>query len=492
MNKLRQLLNKYKLLSVAAKATIAYTLASLFTKGLGIITTPLFTRIMTSAEIGEFSTFSSWYSMISVVATLSLSSGAFSLAMFEYPEERDKYSSSMIGLSSISTLVFVLIYLVNPEFWNGVLSLNTVEVTVMLAAFWLVPAMEYRITRLRFEYKYKQLISISLTNAICGTTLAIVAVFLGRYLGAENLAPYRIVGLQAVHCVVGLACAIYLICKGKTLVNFKFWKFALITNTPLIVNALAKHILEVSDRTMITNMIGKSATGIYSTLYTVSTLSLIVWGAIESSLLPYTFENLRNKTEKNVAAIVNPLLTVFAGVCLLLTLVAPEIVWVLAPKEYYEAIYIMPPVACGVFFSATYNIFGDILLYHKKTYWIMVSTITAAVANVILNYIFIGQFGYMAAAYTTLASYIILTVMQYIFMRIVHKGKVFNELYILLLSMVLVGCSISCMVLYNYRWIRYAVIVAFAILAFILRKKIISLFAKMKKKKEEPQNEQEA
>ena len=492
MNKLRQLLNKYKLLSVAAKATIAYTLASLFTKGLGIITTPLFTRIMTPAEIGEFSTFSSWYSMISVVATLSLSSGAFSLAMFEYPEERDKYSSSMIGLSSISTLVFVLIYLVNPEFWNGVLSLNTVEVTVMLAAFWLVPATEYRITRLRFEYKYKQLITISLTNAICGTALAIVAVLLARHFNAENLAPYRILGLYAVLCTMGLVNMIYLIRHGKTLANGKFWKFALINNTPLIVNALAKHVLEVSDRTMITNMVDKSATGIYSTLYTVSTLSLIVWGAIESSLLPYTFENLRNKTEKNVAAIVNPLLAVFAGVCLLLTLVAPEIVWILAPKEYYEAIYIMPPVACGVFFSATYNIFGDILLYHKKTYWIMVSTITAAVANVVLNYIFIGQFGYMAAAYTTLASYIILTVMQYIFMRIVHKGRVFNELYILLLSAVLVGCSIACIALYDYMWIRYAVIVAIAIVAFILRKKIISLFSRMKKKKEEPKNEQEA
>lgn len=483
MNKLRQLLNKYKFLSVAAKATIAYTLASLFTKGLGIITTPLFTRIMTPAEIGEFSTFSSWYSMIGVVATLSLSSGAFSLAMFEHPDERDKYSSSMIGLSSISTLVFVLIYLVDPRFWNGVLSLNTVEVTVMLAAFWIVPAMEYRITRLRFEYKYKQLIAISLTNAICGTALAIVAVLIGKQLGASNLAPYRIIATQGVHCAVGLACAIYLICKGKNLVNLKFWKFALITNTPLIVNALAKHILEVSDRTMITSMVGKGATGIYSTLYTVSTLSLIVWGAIESSLLPYTFENLRNKTEENIRAIVSPLLAVFAGVCLLLTLVAPEIVRILAPAEYYEAIYIMPPVACGVFFSATYNIFGDILLYHKKTYWIMVSTITAAAANIILNYVFIQQFGYMAAAYTTLIGYIILTVMEYIFMRMVHKGRIFNELFILLISALLVGCSLACILLYDYTVARYAVIAVALLLAVLLRKKIMSLFKQMKKKK---------
>ena len=188
MNKLRQLLSKYKLMSVAAKATIAYTLASLFTKGLGFITTPLFTKViqLSTAEMGEFSTFSTWYSIIGVLATLSLSSGAFSLAMFEFPEDRDKYSSSMLGLSSISTLTFVLVYIINPPFWNGVLSLNTVEVTVMLAAFWLVPAMDYRITRLRFEYKYGKLIAISLTNAVGGIVLSVVAVLLGRYFGADN------------------------------------------------------------------------------------------------------------------------------------------------------------------------------------------------------------------------------------------------------------------------------------------------------------------
>ena len=326
-----------------------------------------------------------------------------------------------------------------------------------------------------------------------GIALSVIAVLLGRYLGADNLAPYRIVGLQAVHCIVGLVCMIYLICKGRTLVNLKYWKFALKTNTPLIVNALSKHILEGFDKVMITSITGDMGnTGKYGTLYTISTVSLIVWSAIESSLLPYMFENLRNKTEDKIRAIVNPLLAIFAGVCFILTLVAPEIVRILVSEEYYEAIYIMPPVACGVFFSATYNIFGDILLYHKKTHWIMVSTITSAVANIALNYIFISQFGYMAAAYTTLASYIILTLMQYIFMRIVHKGRIFSELYIVLLSAGLIGSSLACMLIYDYWWARYAIIAVIAVVAFIFRNKIIALFKKMKKKKEEPQNEQKA
>ena len=482
MNRVRQLIAKYKLLTVAAKATVAYTLASLFTKGLGIITTPLFTRIMTSAEIGEFNTFSSWYSMIGVVATLSLSSGAFSLAMFEYPQDRDTYSSSMWGLSSLATAVVALVYFINPTYWNSVLSLNTAEVAVMLVAFWLIPATDYRITRLRFEYKYKQLIAISLTNAICGTVLAITAVLVSRHFGVENLAQSRIFGLYAVLCTTGLVNVIYLLYHSKKLFHKQFWKFALINNTPLIANALAKHVLEVSDRTMITNMVGKSETGIYSTLYTVSTLSLIVWSAIESSLLPYMFENLRKKTEDKLSAIINPLLAVFAAVCLLLTLIAPEIVRVLAPEEYYAAIYIMPPVACGVFFSAIYNIFGDVLLYHKKTYFIMIATSIAAISNIALNYVCIARFGYMAAAYTTLIGYVLLAVMQYVFVRIVHKGRVFNIPYILALSAALVGCSLLCLLLYRNIFVRYAVIAIMLVAAVFLRKNIVSLLRQMKRK----------
>ena len=44
--------------------------------------------------------------------------------------------------------------------------------------------------------------------------------------------------------------------------------------------------------------------------------------------------------------------------------------------------------------------------YYEKTLFITVNTIIAAIINVMLNAIFIPEFGYTAAAYTTLASYV--------------------------------------------------------------------------------------
>lgn len=72
----------------------------------------------------------------------------------------------------------------------------------------------------------------------------------------------------------------------------------------------------------------------------------------------------------------------------------------------------MPPIAAGVFLTSISNLYSNILVYYKKTKYIMFAAIAAAVVNVALNLVAIPLFGYGAAAYTTLASYIILAVSQ--------------------------------------------------------------------------------
>lgn len=42
-----------------------------------------------------------------------------------------------------------------------------------------------------------------------------------------------------------------------------------------------------------------------------------------------------------------------------------------ATEEYYEAIYIMPPIAGGVFLTCVSNMYSNIMIYYKKTQYIM-------------------------------------------------------------------------------------------------------------------------
>lgn len=61
------------------------------------------------------------------------------------------------------------------------------------------------------------------------------------------------------------------------------------------------------------------------------------------------------------------MLGMYSLVAILLVYLAPEIVRILATEEYYKGIYIMPPIAGGVYFIAVSNLYSDILVYLKKT-----------------------------------------------------------------------------------------------------------------------------
>ena len=99
-------------------------------------------------------------------------------------------------------------------------------------------------------------------------------------------------------------------------------------------------------------------------------------------------------------------------------------------------------------------------IYHKKTNYIMYSSIIAAIINLILNYICINIFGYMAAAYTTLVAYIVLAGAQIIFARKVHlketgEKSVYNDKAVLFMAILtimaaLFGLVYLCGVGWNY------------------------------------------
>lgn len=481
MGRMIQKFNDIKNASDGVKSAVVYTLASLFTRGLAIITVPIFVRLMSSYEIGVVNVYNSWYSMISVVTTLSLTSGGFQLALKEFRNERNQYISSILTLTSAMALLTALIYAINPPFWNKVTGLSTGLILLLIAELLFSPAQNFWIARQRYEYKYKAVAAVSFLSAFGASLFSVIVVGWGNKKSLENLGALRLYAnyfvLLSVAAVIWLS--IYL--KGRTVYNKEYWKFSLKLSIPLIGNSIATQVLNVSDRTMIDNMIGKSAVGIYGTLYSVSSLSLIVWGAINTSFIPFLYDNLDNPDKESaIKKMASQLLSAFAVVAFILTIMAPEIVAILATEEYYEAIYIMPPICAGVFLTSLSNMYSNVLIYHKKTNFIMISSIVAAVVNVALNFVCIRIWGYMAAAYTTLVAYVILAVMQGIVSTRVHKkivdndsAEVYNTKQVYVLAIVtIIGCTL-CNLIYSHTLIRYAVLILICLFAFVKRKTII-------------------
>jgi O-antigen/teichoic acid export membrane protein len=76
--------------------------------------------------------------------------------------------------------------------------------------------------------------------------------------------------------------------------------------------------------------------------------------------------------------------------------------------DYRAAFPILAIVAAGSLSYGLVQIAGNGIALHKKSTITMTNTMTAGVFNIVTNIVFVPRFGYMAAAYTTLASYALL------------------------------------------------------------------------------------
>ena len=476
MEKLKKLKTKYFSLSVAVRAAVWFTFCNLLQKGITMISMPIFTRLLTTEQYGEFTVYQSWYSIINVIVTFNLSGNLILNGMSKYENRRNEFISSIQTLSSCITICFFIAYLIFHNFFNHIFGLSTLFMVTMFAQMLFEPAYLFWSQRQRYEYKYKLSGCVTIGSAILASVLSVVAVLGANSVGHENIAEVR---LYANYLVVYGVAAVIWVClfwKGKTLYNKEYWKLSLSLSIPLIGYSIAAQILSVSDRMMISQMVNNSAVGIYSTLYTVSSLSLMLWQAIHASFVPYLFQNIESNV-KGIKRISSQIMLLYAVMAVMMTYMAPEIVRILATEEYYEAIYIMPPIAAGVFFTAFANIYSDIAVYYKKTQYVMYPAVIAAVANLVLNYIFINAYGYMAAAYTTLFSYILMALFQGIWARKLCKengiaeSSVFEDRKLILLACVTTVLCLLGIALYNFYIIRYLIIVLMAVLSIVFYKK---------------------
>ena len=479
MNKLKKYYSK---LSAPVKASIFFTICNILQRGVSLITAPIFTRLLTTEQYGLYSVYNSWYSIISIFATFNLSYGVFIRGITKYDDDRDKFTSAMQGLSTTITVIFFIIYIIAHDYWNQLFELPTMFIVMMFVELLFVPAFAFWSNLQRNEYKYKALVIVTLAMSVANPILGIVAVLL-----TEHKAEARVITSVLVQVCVPLIFYIIQFYRGKKFYVKKYWKYALTFNIPLIPHYLSMTVLQQADRLMISKLVGNSEAAIYSVAYTVSTIMTLVTQAINNSFTPYTYQMIKTKNYKKIGNAANLLLILVGCGCIFAIAFGPEIIKIMAPIEYYDAIWIIPPVAISVYFMFLYPLFGNIEFYFEETKFTMFASCIGAVLNVVLNAIFIPIFGYYAAGYTTLVCYILFAVAHYfvyknICNKKISKNKIYDGKFIVILSVILVLAMIVMTFVYEFVLIRYAIILIILVVLFIKRTKIIEELKMIKKR----------
>lgn len=454
------------------KASIALFVASLITKGISYITTPIFTRMLSSDEYGQVAVFLTWQNVFGILAMFCLMNGVFNNGMVDYPEERDEYSFSMLILSNTITLAVCGVLFILFPVLKTKLHIEFYQLVLMMLVFFSQPAYSFWTARQRYEFKYKATVFWSVIIAIAAPFIAIICI---RLFPEERLRA-RLIGAEIPLFIIYCGFYYYLAKNSRFKINTRFWKAAFLFNLPLIPHYLSSLLLSSSDRLMISALINDKATAYYSVAASIASVVLIVWTAVNSSLIPYTYEKCKIKDYKAISKATIGILFIFVFCCVLLILIAPELVAFMAPPEYNEAIFVIPPLVGGVFFQVLYYVFSNIVYYYKKPVFVMIASVTATILNLALNYIFIPRYGYISAAYATIVCYIVQALIDYLAMKKVVGQDIYDMKLLLALSTLVLVIALFSNLLYVMPAIRYFfIIVLIAVLVFF-RNSIFRLY----------------
>ena len=479
----KKFIEKYKNVNEEVKAASIYTICSIIQKSLLFITTPLFTRLLTTEQYGQVTIYNSWSNFLTLFLTLYLAYGSFSTAMAKFEDQRGKYVASINGLCTVLTIGFLALYLPLQNVFNRVFELPTMIVLVMVASILFSNATQIWFEKERFENGHKRVAMTTLLTTIFSPIISLIFVLL-----VEEKGYARIVGGATVKILIGLVCYFYFFLKEKTFFDKKFWKYALGFNIPLIPYYLSQSIFNQSDKIMISHMQGVDKAAIYGVAYSLGLIMTFVLNSINNAYTPWFYKRIKEGDLYKNQKVSVGIALIMASLLLGVIVAAPEIIYIMASEKYMDAIWVVPPVAMSMLLLFYTQLFVNVEFYYEEKKNLVFGTIFSAIINIVLNYLLIPIFGFVAAAYTTLISYFLFVLLHYkMYKKILLKYELKDELFdyktLIIIAGVFMGSGFLMMFLYRTFLIRYAIIGIAFVIILVRRADIVGFVKKLKSDK---------
>lgn len=464
------------------KAGIGYTFANYFIKGLSFITLPIFVRLMSTTDYGNFNTYVAYESMLSVVLGLALHA-SLKNAKIRYSSNSEfyNYMAACIQMGVLSTVVIIVLGNVIYSFLAKILDLSRITFNLLLIQSYSSALLTLYNSFLSLEYKYKSYFVISLVNALTTTLISII--FITTWF-SNNRFIGRVLGSAIPALVIGIYIIFYFICKSEN--KFKFdvekWQFGLTFSVPLIFHGVSQVVLNQFDRIMIKSMTGAANAGIYSFAYNIYNLVFVTSTSLQNVWGPWFYEKM---AEKNYNLICKKGNSFAFGMMLFIAVVilaSPELVIILGTEEYVSSVSYIAPLVISGYFAFLYNLPAQIEYYYEKTNYIAIGTCVAAILNIILNYFGIKHFGSIAAAYTTLIIYFIYFLIHFFLSVKIHGQQIFNLMKLINYSALLIFVSILSYFLMEHLVARWCIILILLVFGALWIEHEFNIFSQFRKR----------
>ncbi len=397
-------------------------LGNILLKGSSLLFSLYFASVMTQSEFGEVSTFTSYASIFAVLVGLNLYS-SLNNAKLEFAKDYWGYQSSTLTFSLLCFLPVTVLALVFMLPLSRLLRMGRADLILLLVYSVSMYVVTFYQTANTTRYRFKANIITSAFHVFCGfglSWLLVNVIMTDDKVTAKNLGATIPLFILAAYIVVNM------LSRGKKMFRPAYWKYALCIAAPNMAHVLGQDILAQSDRIFIRHLCGAADVGIYSLIHYFGVGMTLLWSAINGVWVPWLFTRLATGDIRGIRRASRRYLTLFSIITVLMCLVVPPVVKLLMPPSYLEGVGIVFPIILTGYFMCLYSFMANLEFYHKKNTYIAAGTAAAALLNILLNAIFIGTFGYQAAAYTTMFSYIALFVFHYVVADRVLKINIYR------------------------------------------------------------------
>lgn len=429
-------------LKLPARAGIWNMISGLVTRGIGACGTPIFTRILTPDEYGLYPLYTTWMAVAVALVASGLAGSAIYRGLQRYSGRREEFIAAATGLGLTASLLLLILGAPIAGLLSSLTGLAPTVLLILIFEVAFSTVIALRSSWLRFEYRYKELALTGLISALGTPTISILLVKLTPY-----RAEARIIGSLLATLAVALP---MLLCTSRhyRLYDREIWGYLLRVNLPLLPHYLSSSLILRASEMVIGRSHGEVALAKYSVGISVGLALTFLSNAIAGALSPWILRKIAEGCEDRVRELVSLALGGLMSASLLLLAAAPEVLAILTPPEYADALPTVYPLALSVSAMFLVGAITSAEAYYERSFRSSLPTVATAVASLGLAVVILPRADYRISALFTLGAYLLLVVLSNLnLVKISGKSIIDAKKCTLLFAL----CGVYALILFVFR-----------------------------------------
>ncbi|MDB5061040.1 MAG: polysaccharide biosynthesis protein [Mucilaginibacter sp.] len=492
-----------------AGQTAIYGLSTMVSRMIAFALTPFYARVLPVGGNGIFTAMYGYASIVNAILAFGMETTFFRYLNKRSDNKQLVYNNAFGAVIAIS-VVFLLFSLLFLDDIINFLQAGQVKdhadysfyvkcfLFILISdAFCVIPFAKIRADGRPIRYGMIKCLNILLVLVLNVFTLFVIPYIIKHHLPGEQwfASWYRPkwVGYVFLSNTIASILTIFLLLPEILKLRLKFngamFKEMFVYSWPVLVANISFIINESIDKAMLKQMlpanINDHEVGVYGMCAKIALFLSIFVQAFRLGAEPFFFSHAKNKNSGDTyARIMNYFVIAVAIICVALIANIDILAHLIVGKHtaknaYWAGIGVVPPLLFGYL---SLGIYMNLSIWYKLSdqtkYGLYISGI-GAVLTIVLNYIFIPQYSYMASAWISLVAYASMMVMSYIWGQknypIPYNLK--KNLAYIITSVMLVYLSFS--VFKRNIFIGNALLILFAGAAlFMERKELKAIFSK--------------